>query len=149
MARLFVALLGIVLLSPGSVPAADSSPAEANKKIVTAFYERLINRKDPSAIDEFVGPRYIQHNPNVADGPEGLLAFAREINARYPNMHLELKRAIAEGDLVSVHVHGKQSPDDRGIVSIDIFRLENGKLAEHWDVSQEVPETSANDNGMF
>ena len=126
------------------------SDPEQNKLTVLEFFELAFNQKRlEEAVERYVGPTYTQHNPLVADGPEGLLAFAREINARYPNMHLELKRAIAEGDLVSVHVHGKQSPDDRGIVSIDIFRLENGKLAEHWDVSQEVPETSANDNGMF
>ena len=92
---------------------------------------------------------YTQHNPAVPDGPEGLLGFAKQIVSELPELHLECKRVIAEGDLVCVHVHGRQRPGDRGLVSMDIFRVEHGRLVEHWDVSQEIPETSANDNGMY
>jgi predicted SnoaL-like aldol condensation-catalyzing enzyme len=123
---------------------------EQNKRVVLDFFELAFNQKRVAeAVDRYIGPTYTQHNPQVADGPEGLLAFASQIAAQFPDLELEFKRVIAEGDLVAVHVHGRQSPGDRGIVSIDIFRLENGRLVEHWDVSQEVPETSANDNGMF
>ena len=126
------------------------SDLEQNKRTVLEFFELAFNQKRlEEAVERYVNPSYTQHNPQVADGPEGLLAFGRLMIAQFPNMKLEFKRVIAEGDLVSLHVHGKPSPDDRGIVSMDIFRLEDGKLIEHWDVSQEVPESAANDNGMF
>jgi predicted SnoaL-like aldol condensation-catalyzing enzyme len=126
------------------------SDLEHNKQLVLDFFELAFNRKRvDEAVERFVGPTYTQHNPQVPDGPEGLRAFAKQIAAQLPDLELQFKRVIAEGDLVAVHVHGRQSPGDRGIVSIDIFRVENGRLAEHWDVSQDIPETSANDNGMF
>jgi predicted SnoaL-like aldol condensation-catalyzing enzyme len=126
------------------------SDLEQNKQLVLDFFELAFNQKRvDEAVERYIGPTYTQHNPEVADGREGLLAFAKQIAAQFPALELECKRVIAEGDLVAVHVHGRQRPGDRGIVSMDIFRVENGRLAEHWDVSQEIPEKSANDNGMF
>ena len=123
---------------------------ERNKQLVLDFFELAFNRKQiDEAVDRYIGETYIQHNPGAPDGAEGIRAFGRQIVEAFPELHLECKRVIAEGDLVAVHVHGKQRPDDRGIVSMDMFRVENGRLVEHWDVSQEIPETSANDNGMW
>jgi predicted SnoaL-like aldol condensation-catalyzing enzyme len=96
-----------------------------------------------------MGPRYIQHNPVAADGPEGLKAFIQFLRDKFPNSRSEIKRVFADGDFVIVHVHAIREPGTRGRAIIDIFRLENGKVVEHWDVAQDVPEKAANSNGMF
>jgi predicted SnoaL-like aldol condensation-catalyzing enzyme len=126
------------------------SHLQRNKQLVQDFFELAFNEKRlEEAVARYIGPTYTQHNPLAADGPEGLLALGRHYIEQFPEMHLELKRLIAEDDLVAVHVHGRRTPGDPGLASIDIFRVKDGRLVEHWDVGQEVPETSANDNGMF
>ncbi|WP_408609783.1 nuclear transport factor 2 family protein [Herbaspirillum autotrophicum] len=120
-----------------------------NKQVVLAFYEQGLNRKDADAALAYVGPEYIQHNPNAADGPEGFRKFVRFLRERYPQSHSEIKRVFTDGDYVILHVHAVRQPGERGNAIVDIFRLQNGKIVEHWDAVQPVPEQSANDNGMF
>ena len=122
---------------------------EANKKNVVEFYDKALNQKDFEAAARHLGPRYTQHNPVAADGPEGLKAFIQFLRDKFPNARSEIKRVFAEGDYVIVHVHAIREPGTRGRAIIDIFKLENGKLVEHWDVAQDVPEKAANANGMF
>ncbi|MCM2286102.1 MAG: ester cyclase [Desulfobacula sp.] len=121
---------------------------EKNKKIVTQFYDLIINKKDFEAATPFIGKRYKQHNPLVKDYPEGLKEFIGFLKENFPGARSEIKRVIAEDDYVVLHVHSVRSKDlERAI--IEIFRLEDGKIEEHWDVIQEIPEKSANPNGMF
>ena len=122
---------------------------EANKKVVQEFYHLLINKKDFEAASKYIGNRYVQHNPLVAEGPEGLKAFVEFLKSNYPNAKSEIKRIFAEGDYVMIHVHSVRIPDTRGRAIFDLFKLENGKIVEHWDAIQEIPESSANSNGMF
>ena len=122
---------------------------EANKKNVVEFYDKALNQKDFEAAARHLGPRYTQHNPVAADGPEGLKAFIQFLRDKFPNARSEIKRVFAEGDYVIVHVHAIREPGTRGRAIIDIFKLENGKLVEHWEVAQDVPEKAANANGMF
>jgi predicted SnoaL-like aldol condensation-catalyzing enzyme len=124
---------------------------EANKRNVIAYYERAFNDHEPEdAVERYVGSEYIQHNPMAPDGTDAFIAFVRGYVEQSPQLRVEIKRAIAEGDLVMTHGLLKTSPDDRGTAAADIFRVdENGKIVEHWDVLQPVPETSANDNTMF
>jgi predicted SnoaL-like aldol condensation-catalyzing enzyme len=124
---------------------------EQNKRNVIAYYERAFNDHEPEdAVERYVGSEYIQHNPMAPDGTDAFIAFVRGYVEQFPQLRIEIKRAIAEGDLVMTHGLLKTSPDDRGIAAADIFRLdENGKIVEHWDVLQPIPETSANDNTMF
>lgn len=123
---------------------------EANKQAVVAYYTLAFNDKQPEeAVARYVGDRYIQHNPQAPDGPEAFIAFVRGFADQAPGLNIEIKRVIAEGDLVMTHGLITTSPDDRGMAAVDIFRLEDGKIVEHWDVVQPVPETSANDNTMF
>ena len=122
---------------------------EANKKNVVEFYDKALNQKDFEAAARHLGPRYTQHNPVAADGPEGLKAFIQFLRDKFPNARSEIKRVFAEGDYVIVHVHAIREPGTRRRAIIDIFKLENGKLVEHWDVAQDVPEKAANANGMF
>ena len=121
---------------------------EANKKAVEEFYDLIINKKDFESARKYIGTRYKQHNPLVADRPEGLREFVEFLKTHHPGARSEIKRIFAEGDYVILHVHSVRPPDlQRAIV--EIFRLENGKIEEHWDVIQEIPATSANPNGMF
>lgn len=92
---------------------------------------------------------YRQHNPTVADGKAGVVAFFAEQFRLYPNSTARVARVAADGDLVWVHAHLTRFPGDPGIALVDIFRVRDGKLVEHWDVMQEVPATSANNNTMF
>jgi predicted SnoaL-like aldol condensation-catalyzing enzyme len=124
--------------------------AETNKQTVIAYYNLAFNDKQPEeAVAKYIGDRYIQHNPQAADGPEAFIGFVRGLAQQFPEASLEIKRVIAEGDLVVTHSLLKMAPDDRGMAVADIFRLEDGKVVEHWDVLQPVPETAANDNTMF
>jgi predicted SnoaL-like aldol condensation-catalyzing enzyme len=93
--------------------------------------------------------RYTQHNPTAKDGPEGLQGFINFLKDKFPNNKSEIKRIFADGDYVIVHVHAVREPGTRGSAIIDIFKLENGKVVEHWDVVQPIPENPQNNNGMF
>jgi len=129
--------------------AADTRQLEDNKKVVLEFYDLAINQKNFEAASKLLGPRYIQHNPNAADGPEGLKAFLAFLREKFPDYHSDIKRVFADGDYVIVHVHNVPTPGARGNAIVDIFRLENAKVVEHWDVRQEIPEKAANSNTMF
>ena len=126
----------------------DATP-EANKRTVMAFYEAAINGKDFEAAAKFIGARYVQHNPLIADGIDGFKAFVGYLQATFPKLRAEIKRIFADGDFVIVHTHGVREPGQRGSAIVDIFRFEEGKIVEHWDVMQPVPETASNQNGMF
>jgi len=122
---------------------------EQNKMTVVEFYEKAINQKDFEAASKYMGPRYTQHNPNAADGAAGLQAFLQFLRERYPKSHSEIRRVFADRDYVILHVHAIREPGTRGSAIVDIFRLENNRIVEHWDVNQEIPEKAANTNGMF
>ena len=145
MLKPLLAAAALALLT-GPAFAAD---LEANKKVVVDFYEKGLNQKDYDAAAKYFGPRYVQHNPGAANGPEGFKRLVTFLREKFPNSRNEIKRVIAEGDLVVLHVHSKREPADRGRAIVDIFKVENGKIVEHWDVIQDVPEKSANDNTMF
>jgi predicted SnoaL-like aldol condensation-catalyzing enzyme len=138
-----------LLISAAPALAGNTAQEEANKKVVLDLYEKGINQKDFEAAAKNFGPRYIQHNPRAADGPEGFKAFVGFLKAKFPNYHSEIKKVFADGDYVILHVHNVPAPGQRGAAIVDIFRLENGKVVEHWDVRQEIPEKSANNNTMF
>jgi predicted SnoaL-like aldol condensation-catalyzing enzyme len=142
--------LAAALLAPGApARAADTAQEEANKKVVVDFYEKAINQKDFEAASKYFGNRYVQHNPGAADGPEGLKAFLGFLKEKFPQSRSEIKRVFADGDYVILHVHAVREPGARGSAIVDIFKLEGGKIVEHWDVVQPIPEKAANNNGMF
>ncbi len=123
---------------------------ERNKQNVMAFYDMAFNQCKPAeAIELYAGEVYIQHNPHVGNGKTAFIDYFTRLAEEYPGKRVYFERAIAEGDLVVVHTR-QEWPGDSDWASMDIFRVDaNGKVVEHWDVLQEVPEASANDNTMF
>ncbi len=122
---------------------------EDNKKIVIAFYNMALNDKDPDEALKFVGPIYTQHNPTAEDGREGFRKFILWVKSDHPDSHSEIKQIFADGDYGILNVHMVRFPGERGLAIGEIFRLENGKIVEHWDRIQAVPESAKNNNGMF
>ena len=120
-----------------------------NKKNAKAFYDLLFNQCQPTlAIEQYVGDEYIQHNPHVGDGKAAFIDYFTRMAKEYPGKQVTFKRVIAEKDYVVLHCL-QQWPGDQDYAGIDIFRFENSKIVEHWDVLQTVPETSSNQNTMF
>jgi predicted SnoaL-like aldol condensation-catalyzing enzyme len=125
--------------------------SEANEVATITFYKQeTMEGEVEHAFRTYAGSPYRQHNPLIEDGMEGLRKFFAGIRATHPDAHYEIKRVFADGDYVILHSHWHGLSDDpRGEAVVDIFRLENGKLVEHWDVIQPIPETAANNNTMF
>ena len=147
--RLAAALILVALAAPFAAADAATAQQEANRQAVLAFYEKGLNQKDADAALAYVGDRYTQHNPNGQDGPEGFRKFIAFLREKSPNSHSEIVRSFVDGDYVILHVHAVREPGTRGNAIVDIFKLENGKIVEHWDVVQPIPETSANNTTMF
>ncbi|WP_405539344.1 nuclear transport factor 2 family protein [Streptomyces sp. NBC_00075] len=147
------------------VPAASAAPASdtagtsahhgsklqtaANKKVVVRFFNQLFNEGDLSAIDTYVRPDLIQHNPAVADRATGLRTFVADLKAQYPESSVSIKRVVAEGDLVAVHSNFILEPGTKGLTVVNILRMQDGRIAETWEVSQQVPDAIPSGNDMF
>ena len=126
-----------------------SAQERRNREVVLDFYEAGVNRRDYAAAFRHLGERYIQHNPNAADGAAGFQEFFTFIEKEYPKFRVEIKRVFVEGDFVALHVRSFDGPTRNGSAGVDIFRLEQGKIVEHWDVIQPIPDTLPHANTMF
>ena len=144
----------VVLLTATLTFAATLAHAEecrlTPKEVVTQFMTKFyLEKKVREAFETWVEPGYIQHNPLAKTGRDAAIAFLEPFFQSHPDASYSIKRIIADGNLVAVHSHAKFTADDRGLAVVDILRVDNCKIAEHWDVAQPVPEKSANSNGMF
>lgn len=122
---------------------------EKNKELVLRFLNEFMIEHKVEVLDELLGPTYTQHNPVIDDSKEGLIAFFQGFWKKYPNPGYYLKRIIAENDLVAIHYHWVPEPGVFERAIVDIFRIENERLVEHWDVVQQIPEKSVNKHPMF
>lgn len=122
---------------------------EANKQNVISFYRTAYSGNPRTAVEKYVGEEYIQHNPLVANGTEAFIEYFERMAKEYPEKSISFVRAIAEGDLVALHTH-QVWPEDVEYVTMDFFRFDaNGKIVEHWDSIQEIPEATKNGNSMY
>lgn len=144
-----------VLLSLHSCQPKDQSGKEAdNRKNAIEFYRTAFLGNPRAAVEKYVGERYIQHNPSVSDGKEGFIEYFERMHREYPDKTIEFVRAVAQDSLVALHTHqiwqGWEGPGTNEWITMDFFRFDDkGKIVEHWDAIQQVPETSRNDNKMY
>lgn len=121
-----------------------------SKNIVVDFYNKVfVEHHAKEGAEAHLAPDYIQHNPSIATGRQPFIDFFVPYFAQNPNHRARIVRVIADDHLVAVHVHVTNGPTDRGVAIVDIFRVEHGKIVEHWDVIQPVAENPANSNTMF
>ena len=150
---LFVCLLALsfcsIALPNVSVQAVSKDTTQANKQLVESFWNELFNKHNVSVLDNAVSSTYIQHNPTFPDGKEAFKIAVAGFLKEFPESSAEIKHIVAEKNYVFIHNHIKLNPQDRGQAAVDIFRVENGKIVEHWDVIQDIPEKSENGNAMF
>lgn len=156
---LAVALGGVAVANAAStgrseMPAArsvsETAIAEQNKAIVRDFYDMAFNDHKPrEAAAKYIGDTYIQHNPFVPNGAAPFYEHFEVYFRDHPQSHVVFSHILAEGDLVVLHLHSRADPGDLGKATVDIFRVADGKIVEHWDVTQDVPATTVSGNTMF
>ena len=126
-----------------------SQNLEQNRKHAISFYKMAYEGNPRKAVELFVGSEYIQHNPLVGDGKEPFIAYFEKMATEYADKSIEFIRSVAEGDLVALHTH-QIWPDNEEYVTMDFFRFDDqGKIVEHWDAMQIIPESSAHNNTMY
>ncbi|WP_241586670.1 nuclear transport factor 2 family protein [Rosenbergiella epipactidis] len=142
-----------LLVSSASMAAtasqASSASTEANRQLVVNFYNQFFNQHNVDEAAKVVAEDYRQHNPQVPDGKKPFVSYFTDYFKHHPQSHAKIIRSAVDGDLVWLHIHSTENVKDRGEAIVDIFRVRDGKIVEHWDVIQEVPKTAANDNTMF
>lgn len=122
---------------------------ETNKQNAIDFYRTAYLGEPAKAVDRYVGAEYIQHNPLVANGKQAFIGYFTEMHRQYPDKQIVFVRAVAEGDLVALHTHQTWPGNDQ-FVTMDFFRFDaSGKIVEHWDAIQPVPQTTLNGNPMY
>ena len=150
-----VVMTAVLLAAASTATLAASSTAraltaeEANRALVIEFYDLFFNRHQVEQAARVVADDYKQHNPDVPDGKAPFVGYFTGYFEDNPQSRARIVRSATDGDLVYLHVHSTTGPQDLGQAVVDIFRVENGIIVEHWDVIQEVPAKAANDNTMF
>ncbi|WP_276972317.1 nuclear transport factor 2 family protein [Tatumella ptyseos] len=154
-AGLFCSASTLAAASQPFPPPSDQSPARnlaqenRNLQLVYHFYNQFFNDHELSAADRDLSAGYIQHNPHVPDGRAPFVHYFAGYFKANPHAHSVISQYATYGDRVFLRVHSVRNPDDRGRAIVDIFRVKDGKITEHWDSVQDVPATAANNNTMF
>lgn len=143
-----ITLSVLIAASPALAERQYSAQEERNKTIVLDFYEKALNQKDFATASKYLG-YYIQHNPNVEDGVEGFHKFIDFLKEKYPQSSYKVTQVLVDGEFVILRVHGVREPGTKGNAIMDIFRVKDGLIVEHWDSVQPIPETAKNGNTMF
>lgn len=150
LAAAFAATGGAVAGEASAATDQGAALRAANLRLVQRVYDEVLGPIDPGPVDEIFAADYIQHNPNVLSGSQGLKEMLIRSRKNIPNAQHHVKRILVDGNMAMAHVHVIFRPgEELGHAAVDIFRIENGKIAEHWDVTQDVPATAKNTNGMF
>jgi predicted SnoaL-like aldol condensation-catalyzing enzyme len=142
-------------VAPSAQPASgvnqstSASQEEANKKVAVNFYTLALNDKNPEEAMKYISGDFRQHSVLVEDGYSGLRKFLAWVRAEQPKLHADITRVFADGNYVILDVRMIRHPGDRGLAIAEIYRVQDGKLAEHWDRMQEIPEKPKNENGLF
>lgn len=122
--------------------------AKENKELVTTFFQKLFGDQDFTSIDTYIANDYIQHNPKITDGKEALKKVVPMWMKGMLKRKIEFYMVVSEGDKVVLYTKNEQ-PDGKVTAVVDIFRVKNKKIVEHWDIMQAVPEKAANSHPMF
>jgi len=122
---------------------------QANLDLVMGLFENVLRPLDSTHVDKYISPNYIQHSPMAAPGVQSLKDFLDFVHKRSPEAKQHMYRSFADGDYVVLHYHVVRHPGDNGLAVVDIFRCENGMVAEHWDSVQDVKTDGPNPNSMF
>jgi predicted SnoaL-like aldol condensation-catalyzing enzyme len=159
MTRVFAIAVGLAALGGSAGAEADEATdalakartEEANRRVVETMYNLLMNEHKVDEALEYIDPKYRQHNVRAPDGKEFLRGAFKARFAEHPSFRSDIKRTVADGDLVVVHTHERFNLNDLGNIIIDIYRVENGLIVEHWDAYMPVPPKDQwlNDNGSF
>ena len=128
---------------------ARTAEEEKNLQFVLELFNNVLVAMDPDAVDRYISPDYIQHSLLAPPGVQALKDWLAQVRVESPDARQEMKRAFVDGDHVTVHYQVWRWPDDLGWAVIDIFRVEDGLIAEHWDVMQDVTEGGPNPNSPF
>jgi predicted SnoaL-like aldol condensation-catalyzing enzyme len=140
-------MAALLLATPAA--AETSATVENNKKTVLEFYSKGVNQKDFTVASAYLDPAFKHHNPVRSGGIEGIKAFLNMLREKHPNARFDVKRVFADGDHIIVHVHAMLDPGAKGTSIVDIYRLSGGRIVEHWDVRQDIPDNVTDLNGLF
>ncbi|MBI5223861.1 ester cyclase [Candidatus Micrarchaeota archaeon] len=122
---------------------------ESRKELAIGFLKMIVSKKIKEAYEKYTSSKMIHHNAYFPGDAKSLEKGMLDSHAKFPDTSIDIKRAIEEGEFVAVHSHVKMQPAQPGIAVVHLFRFENNKIVEMWDVGQEIPKNSPNKNGIF
>ncbi|WP_347552765.1 nuclear transport factor 2 family protein [Pseudalkalibacillus hwajinpoensis] len=130
-------------------PSQQNEAPLSNKEIAVSFLQLVASGKVREAYRNYIGPRFFHHNPFFRGDSDSLMLAMEEDASNNPDKTFKVKLAIEERDLIAVHSHIKQNPEDRGVAVVHIFRFQDNQIVELWDLGQPIPKNSPNENGVF